>query len=342
MVIPVNKYTTIIIGNGLGMAVKADYFPLEKGLQKAWSNLDNDTQSRIKTLLTAGDDLLTEQQLEKHYEVIQLCARLERFEDHNQLKWLDDKARDFPIKFRELIEDTAWHFLDYNGDQTQLNPLLEDLKFFINHNYTHIATLNYDKLIYGNFIDTEIMDGYNGELVDGFYSSGFHPHNLTRAFGRQFGWYLHLHGSPLFYTCTKTGAYKKTQLKDSKADRKTQGLREHIVLCNTNLKSSQISQSDVLLTYWYYFRAALDKSDTVIIFGCSGDDFHVNKEISDWFRNSNNHQNKKIKIIEYADSKFTQEQRQQFWSSALNLSNKYFSNKNLIRLPSILKYQFTQ
>jgi hypothetical protein len=336
-----NSYTSIIMGNGLGMAVDPSYFTLEAGLQKAWSQLNLDIQTRIKNLITNGDDLLTEQQLEKHYEVIRACVMLQRFES-NSTKWLDRDAKDFPLHFQKFIENTAWHFCNYDGNEGNLMNLIKCLKYFIQHNYTHLITLNYDKLIYSNFAtDDEIMNDYSGQLVDGFLKGGFRSQQLNREFGRRFGWYLHLHGSPLFYTCSETNLVKKTLLTDTLDQRNKQGLREHIILCNINLKSNRIAQSELLFTYWHYFLAALDESEKVIFLGYSGNDSHINHEIENWMRNTKSIKNKTIQVIEYADSKFSDADRQTFWSSQLGVSNSYFNNQNLIRLPSILSYQFS-
>jgi hypothetical protein len=69
---------------------------------------------------------------------------------------------------------------------------------FVSSTKSHVATLNYDKLLYEEFINAGICSGFSGQLVDGFTSSGFDSSNLVRLYGRNFGYYMHLHGSPLF------------------------------------------------------------------------------------------------------------------------------------------------
>jgi hypothetical protein len=332
-------YTTIIVGNGLGMALDPSHFTLQSGLSIAWANLDLDTQLRIKQLVTNGDNLLTEEQLEKHYGVIHACTMLQRYES-TDLNWLDPRARDFPYQFQKFIENTAWHFFQYDN-LTLMENFVKHLKHFIQHNHTHLVTLNYDKLIYSSFVnDDEIMNGYHGELVDGFYRDGFRPHQLIRQFDNHFGWYLHLHGSPLFYTCPKTNLVKKSLLTDTYDILQNQGIREHIVLCSYKLKATRIQQSDLLSTYWHYFLAALNESNKIIVLGYSGNDQHINFEINRWLKDTKTIKGKSILVVEYKDEQDSDLQRRQFWSSKFGEASTYFNSQNLLRLPSILNYLF--
>jgi hypothetical protein len=59
----------------------------------AWSQLSSEHQDRIKNLITDKSDLNTEEQLDKHYEVIQACLMLSRIEQHSNLAWLHDDAK---------------------------------------------------------------------------------------------------------------------------------------------------------------------------------------------------------------------------------------------------------
>ena len=53
---------------------------------------------------------------------------------------------------------------------------------FIKNTKSHVATLNYDKLLYDEFIKEEICKGYSGYLVDGFYDTGFQIDDGTISF----------------------------------------------------------------------------------------------------------------------------------------------------------------
>ena len=59
----INSTTTILFGNGLGMALDPDHFRLKTGLSKAWKQLSNDAQERLicslneeKKMLETEDD----------------------------------------------------------------------------------------------------------------------------------------------------------------------------------------------------------------------------------------------------------------------------------------------
>ncbi|MBV9575701.1 MAG: hypothetical protein JO149_03675, partial [Gammaproteobacteria bacterium] len=108
-----NNYTTVLIGNGLGMAIDPDHFRIDQGLKFAWNKLSNEHQERIKNLITNKSDLNTEDQLDKHYDAIQACLMLSRIEQHSNLAWLHDEAKNFPDNFRNFILNTALHFFNY-------------------------------------------------------------------------------------------------------------------------------------------------------------------------------------------------------------------------------------
>jgi len=329
--------TTIIVGNGLGMAIDKEYFTLDAGLKSAWEKLDADTQNRIKTLITNGSELTTEEQLEKHYDVIQACMTLYYVENrYPDLKWLHEDAKKFSSCFYDFIRSAALYFFNYEDSENRLGPFITSMKNFIKKNHSHLATLNYDKLLYSPLVtDLEIMDGYNGKLVDGLVDNGYGPDNLMPKFQHIFGWYLHLHGSPLFYTAV-TGLIKKDSLENN-LPVQTQKLYSHIILCNPRLKPMQIYQSELLNSYWQYFREALSQSNQIILLGYSGKDAHVNKAIEKALTHS-----KEIKIIEYDNKNDTD--RENFWVAALGLKDSKFPEKNfhLNRMSSILDYRFDQ
>lgn len=334
------QVTTIIIGNGLGMALDSDYFKIDSGLVVAWNKLSLEQQERIKNLISDKSDLTSEQQLNRHYIAIQSCLMLNKIEKHSNLQWLHPDARYFPDNFRNFIANTAWYFFDYKVRDDQkflrLQNFIKNLSQYVQSNKTNIATLNYDRLVYGNIVQTDIMNTLSGELVDGFHVNhgGFHPSHITNDLKHR-GYYLHLHGSPLFYTDIENGCINKTSCFDLEKNKNIKGhLREHLILCNTSLKLSRISTSPLLHAYWELFRHALYQSTAIIVFGYSGNDNHVNEEISKI------NANKKIYVIEHADQDYTDEQRCIFWSQKFKLSENYFNSNNLRRLKSILNFEF--
>lgn len=331
-----NKYTTILIGNGLGMAIDSEHFRIDQGLRYAWSQLSNDHQNRIKNLITDKSELNSEEQLDKHYSVIQACLMLNKIEQHSNLKWLHADAKNFPDNFHSFIANTAWHYFDYlnfdNVTNQNLNKFITNLKAYIAKNNTHLATLNYDGLIYDKIVNTEVMNNQGGNLIDGFYvkTDGFHPSHLL---GDNRCYYLHLHGSPLFYTDLENDIINKDSYNTYQANKSNNKyLREHLILCKTSLKMSRISSSQLLNAYWYFFKRALLQSQKIILIGYSGNDLHVNTEIS------NVRGGREIIIVEYSDQRMDKKTREKEWDVKLQVGNNYFNDSNLIWLDSILDY----
>lgn len=325
-----NKCTTILIGNGLGMSIDADYFRMDRGIEQAWSQLSVDQQNRIMHIVSDQSPIDDENQLDKHYAVVQACLMLSRLEKKSRLAWLIPEARSFPNDFREFIANTAWHFYKYPTDFTEqtiltrLNKFIERLINFITRQKTHIVTLNYDALIYHQIIKSNEL---KSKLTDGFNTkqTGFHSSILSS----RPGYYLHLHGSPLFYTDLHSGEINKNR-EDNENH-----LREHLILCNTSLKRRLISSSLLLNCYWDFYKEALYQSDKIILFGYSGNDTHVNEEISNVY---NSH--REIIIVEYPDQQMEKSAREKDWSKKLKLPENYFNDTNLIWLDSILDFEF--
>lgn len=333
-----NKYTTILIGNGLGMAVDPNHFRIDAGLNHAWTNLPLEQQDRIKNLITDKSDLNSEEQLDKHYAVIQACLMLNKIESHSNLEWLHPNAKQFPENFRSFIADTAWYFFDYvctdAVKSSQLDKFIENLKTYISKNNTHLATLNYDGLIYDRIVNSEIMNLSGGRLIDGFHvrQGGFHPSHLS---GDNRNYYLHLHGSPLFYSDFEKDIVNKDSYKtyaNNKAN--IDYLREHLILCKTSLKLSRISNSPLLNSYWDFFKSSLLQSQRIILIGYSGNDLHVNAEIA------NARGGREIFVVEYSDQAMGKREREIDWGAKLQVGNNYFNDGNLIWLDSILDYAF--
>src|SRR5690606_1730386 len=145
----------LIFGNGLGMAIDANHYSLTNALNTVWSDdtLWNNTVHRDHWLSNYGQEFTAATQ-----EYI-----------HTVASYLFDSSNTLPINFKNALID------------------------FIKNTNSHVATLNYDKLLYDEFIKEEICKGYSGYLVDGFYDTGFKPSNIERHFRRNFGYYMHLH-----------------------------------------------------------------------------------------------------------------------------------------------------
>ena len=166
--------------------------------------------------------------------------------------------------------------------------------------------MNYDKLLYNSFIKNSILSGYDGYLVDGMLSKGFDSEALERMYKKNFGYYLHLHGSPLFVN--KNGKVKKLSRDDLTIEGNEVG--EHLVLTHVKHKPSVIAASDVLSTYWNYLHFTLREAQEIILFGYAGLDDHLNKVIRPYLNT------KALTVVEWSGAG-GKEEREKFWLDKL-------------------------
>src|SRR3990167_10754434 len=144
-----SKCTTILIGNGLGMSIDPNHFRIDQGIKYAWSKLNSDQQKRIMKIVTNQSPIDNENQLDKHYTVVQACLMLSKLEKKSQLEWLLPQARSFPNDFRDFIANTAWPVFNHRTDFIEqdllirLNNFISRLINYIKCHKTHIVTLNY-------------------------------------------------------------------------------------------------------------------------------------------------------------------------------------------------------
>lgn len=192
---------TIIFGNGLGMAIDKEFFDLKNTLKDVWDKSDNVKEAHKKLIRTALPEMLpdsypvSEDMLDKLQVVIVAAEVLQDFEK-DDVAWLNEQSREMPTAFRRFIYEVAFHF----QKSTHSLPLKfsKALSNFLKKTSSHIAVLNYDNLLYDALLQTKILNGYSGVLIDGFTNQkGFDPSNLVRN-RETLGWFMHLHGSPLF------------------------------------------------------------------------------------------------------------------------------------------------
>jgi len=239
---------------------------------------------------------------------------------NSDIHWLSEYGKDFPNAVRNFLFHTASYFHKYE------EPLPEDFikpfVAFIKKSKSHVATLNYDNLLYQSFIDNKILDGYNGKLVDGFHNSGFELENMERKYSRTFGYYLHLHGTPLFVNNgKKINKLSQSSLVDIDKDI----ISSHIVLTHFKHKLSVISNSYILNSYWHKLYKSFNESSEIIVFGYSGLDLHLNEIIKDTDEKIN------IKIVEWEGSG-NEEKRNTFWAELFK------KDIELIQMSNILEF----
>jgi hypothetical protein len=296
---------TIVLGNGLGMSLDRKYFSLSAGLAAVWSGTSSFTQQQKKLVISAIPGLSStkypesEEQLDILHVALVAAGFLKSFESP-KVKWLSKSSRKLPQAFRQFVHEVGVYF--HSSDQTLPESFVTPLVDFVNDTKSHVAVLNYDNLLYDAFVQTKVLDGYNGSLIDGFWGDGFASKNLERYNVPEHGWYLHLHGSPLYI------GNKKLMRKDRRTLEPTEN--SHIVLTHVKHKPLIIASSNILSEYWRYFDEALDESDRVVLFGYSGCDTHLNDRL---------HlrcQGKTIHVVEWRGNGESTERRR-YWKSKL-------------------------
>lgn len=292
----------LIFGNGLGMALDPQHFSLTNALDEIW-NLDDfltDVQKAlIERCLNKIGPPESEEELNTLHYVVTYCKELNKVGDENN-HWLTEDGQEFPTITAKYIHKVATYLHNYNGDLPE--AFSTSLINFIKETKSHVATLNYDKLIYDKFIENDVLDGFNGKLVDGMLDRGFSSDALERKFDHDFGYYLHLHGSPLFINQGNSIVKIPRRFLTLNRDEAT----EHIVLTHVNHKPSVIAASHALSTYWDYLQFAISEVEEIILFGYSGLDLHLNRLIKPYLPT------KTLRIIEWSGAGTTDE-RSRFW-----------------------------
>lgn len=300
----------LIFGNGLGMAIDSAHFSLTNALQCIWTNQDfwRDLNERnlIQQCIPSYRCPQSEDDMDRLHLAAVSCNFLKEIPPSSQsIHWLSDHGFSFPEVTQKYIHTVATYL--HNTTHVLPNRFERKLHDFIMNTKSHVATLNYDKLLYESFIYKGITNGYAGYLVDGIWDyNGFNEDNLQRRFRKNFGYYLHLHGSPLFYENNNI-IYKNSI---NSLDIQNSYPSKHIVLTHIKHKPSVISNSEILSTYWRYLNLALSEVNEVILFGYSGLDTHLNKILR---MHSNS---KSFKVIEW-NGCGSRNERALFWTNEL-------------------------
>ena len=298
----------IIFGNGLGMAMNPNHFRLDTALQEIWDfpNVLNETQKNlIETCLKHEGPPSGEDELDLLHQAVVHCRSLNRIAENGE-NWLTENGQTFPDITAIYFHKVATQLYKYEDDlpDSFTTPLVD----FIKQTKSHVATLNYDKLLYDAFINNNIFDGYNGCLIDGMVDAGFSSDRLERKYENYFGYYLHLHGSPLFVN--QNGKIVKLPRSDLNISHDEPS--QHIVLTHIKHKPFVIGASEVLSTYWNYFQFAISEAKEIILFGYSGNDDHLNILIRPYLKL------KKLKVIEWSGAgNDTQQESEQYWEDQL-------------------------
>jgi|31_taG_2_1085359.scaffolds.fasta_scaffold09628_1 hypothetical protein len=314
----------LIFGNGLGRAIDNDHFQLEAALQAAWNNSEilTDVQKELILRCLPAEVLddhdinasapKSEAELDKLQRVLAACDEISKHETDDGASWLTDDGKAFPIAIRSYLHAAASHF--HLGPHTLPKEFVEPLTTWILESRSHVATLNYDELLYRSFVKSKVFNGYSC-LLDGFVKH-FDSSFLDRRNRDSQSYYLHLHGSPLYFN-TPEGALKKASMGEVQ---KLQGFSStHVVLTHVQHKASVIAASPILREYWLRLEEAMSEAESIVLVGYSGDDDHLNLLISNFFRN------KRVEIVERAHADYsTQEgetERMLYWCKKLAVNS---------------------
>lgn len=310
----------LIFGNGLGMAMDPNHFSLENALKQIWNtgHFWNSRADRglIRQCIPNLTHPKSEDDMDKLHLAAVSCNFLKDLPSYrNNTHWLSDNGFSFPEVTQKYIHTVATYL--HNTNHVLPKKFERELHKFIKKTKSHVATLNYDKLLYESFIYNKITDGYSGYLVDGILRTGFNEDHLERRFNNDFGYYLHLHGSPLFYENNRV--IHKNNINSLDIDNCYPS--KHIVLTHIKHKPSVIANSEILSTYWRYLHLALSEVDEVILFGYSGLDIHLNKLLK------MNSKTKFFRVIEWSGTGDIDE-RYSFWQNEIsnNLDLEHFNN----------------
>lgn len=311
----------IIFGNGLGRSLNNDHFDLTGALRTVWNDADylSEIQKQMIASAIGGVELEdgpeTEDQLFGTQLALLACDILKKATNGEGLgHWLTEHAIGFPEALARYNWAVAKHFhnhglnLDFD-DRWQ--AFISTLVAFIFESKSHIATLNYDDLLYETFnspqtvngTEIRLCNGFSGILLDGYTKTrGFSASNMTRNNPANNAWYMHLHGSPLFVDDENGRVKKLTRHQMQTGDNMG---RSHIVLTHGSLKEVVISSSKVLQMYWDHLNDAIEEASEILAFGYSGRDNHLNERIKSLRGDT------PVRIIERTQPNG----RQEFWNS---------------------------
>lgn len=324
---------TIIFGNGLGMAIDPDHFSLSRAIERVWNGttLSEENKKLICQCLSGGKACpYGEDDLDLVQRTLSACDFLNSIGSTNdEFHWLSNAGINFPDAVRRFIFEVAcsFHTKDLGIKANFVVPFVN----FIKDTNSNVATLNYDNLIYQTFIDNQVFVGFKC-LVDGFLRKSSHvlefcEDNLIRT-QSDFGYYLHLHGSPLFVNNDDGMISKLTQEELQYRNFQPKLTSSHLVLTHIKHKRSIIASSPLLTTYWRFFSLALYESSEIILFGYSGNDDHLNSLLSE-----PQYKQIPIKIVEWSGAR-SQDDPKSFWIKKLNRSESL----NVLPFPSILDF----
>ena len=345
----------IIFGNGIGMALSPDDFSLRSVMPKVWQGARTNGDpilSQAQKQLIAGCIEGVEEESGPSEEAQLMGAQVAQFghelitkavETEKQNQWFTYEALNYPQAISKYVYEVARQ-LDSNSKTFQKDPslieFLNGLVPFISKTKSHIATLNYDTLLYSAFNDGHTVNGLHYQLCmgtpslttlnDGFRKSGFSEEHFERQQSHwRFGYYLHLHGSPLIIG----EAQNPKKLGRNRIKKHIPQNAHHIILSDGSMKPLLIQRSEVLSLYWHMLESTTEEIGEIIVFGYGGGDEHLNT----FLRKSG----KPILIVEYADPELSDSDSEALWEKRIGAKSVVIEGETsftLERMDNILSF----
>lgn len=329
----------VIFGNGLGRALNNDHFNLTSAMRSVWISEDCLTPAQKDLIATAIEGVEIENGPENEEQLfgtqlaLLACELLEKATNDETLgRWLTDDALGYPSALNKYTYEVARHFHNHDMElvfHDRWNRFINSFLAFVFRSKSHVATLNYDTLLYEPFNNSleidgaqiQLCNGFNGTLLDGYtHGLGFSAQNLERRFNpEQKAYYMHLHGSPLFVDDDGGTPRKLTraQLQNEIGEKKS-----HIVLTHGAMKPVVISSSKVLEMYWSHLAEAIHEAEEIILFGYSGADRHLNNKIK------KHREETPVRVVERTHD--NQDGRSAYWSAKLGGNTKVTAFQNIL------------
>ncbi|WP_417272261.1 hypothetical protein [Celeribacter halophilus] len=328
----------IVFGNGLGRALDNDYFNLESAMKHIWESdwLKPEEKALIATLdgfdalngPSGEEDLISAYGAQLSINLLKSCLEKGQLEG-----WMTSEGQSFSKVLEKYTYAVAYYFHLFKPDEQQQKIWAEFCCALIDHiavEHSHIATLNYDTLLYDPFLNTK--SSITGEplcsdelkttkLFDGFGNRGmFYPDRFGWYLSYPRGTYMHLHGTPLFHYDHEGRPQKRKRSALPLPETVTSS--HQIILGPSDLKRQLIRTHPVLKDYWEKrLPKCITDSEDIILFGYGGADPHLNELIKD------KTDTKKKYVIEWSGEKGD---RKTFWEERLGPSCEVVPMVNIL------------
>lgn len=278
----------------------------ENNIRNTFRCIKQEDKSLISKCLHKSEESIEEEDLECLQSLIIAFKEIQSANDEDV--WLTNEAKNLIEASQKFSHEVGKKYINAHDNSHTERTLFSSLKNHITSTNSHIATLGYDDVLYEFFLNNNIMDRFDAHLVDGFTNAGgFNEENLKRKFGKTFGYYFHLYGSPLYCT-NENGDVHKTKRSEYEFCK-----GDHVMLCPVHQKHQIIATSKVLRVYWEKIDWCLNYDDVNMVYfiGYRGRDDILNSKFKNWL--TSGQPNREVIIVEPGSN----EDRMSFWKEKI-------------------------